>query len=365
MKPPLSNNYCSTINIADESVCEMPVSKVMKWIENNDFQQSRDALKSDSFHSLATSEMFAYICKDVKKNSNKELSSELLPDCFDEMQMDKKIESVCNDTFDGYVDESNLNQKVIRANSCQLNPYCDESTVFNKPSQLNHSHSSLPNYVEENSILCGKNKKLQKSSSSISLDLLTLSQYPARVPTAGNLCISEDNHTNSLPVLTPYVSNPELAKSSYPLQSSCNKATKNIQGVTSSDTNLTGIQMQLNNSNKDYVDSGLNTGSTEALQSSGYYESSPSRSKETDSKNNFQNSASDQSDRSVSTSTSDIQTSIGYIELPSYRTKQIYFRTNTNSSSFSELDFDIDSPLNDIASTSNGNTCFTINSSNV
>ena len=327
----------------------MPVSKVMKWIDNNNFQQSRDALKSDSFHSLATSEMFAYICKDVKENSNKELSSELLPDCFDEMQMDEKLESACNDTSDGYVDESNLNQKVTRTNSCQLNPYCDESTVFNKPSQLNHSHSSLPNYVEENRILCSKNKKSQKSLSSISLDSLTLSQYPARVPTAGNLCISEDNHTNSLPVLTHYVSNPELVKSSYPLQYSCNESTKSIQGVTSSDTNLTGNQIQLNNSTKYSVDSGLNTdlrlntGSTSnsPLQSSGYYESSASRSKEVDSKNNVHNS-------------------VGSNQ--SYRSE---FRVNTISSSLSELDFDIDSPLNDIASTSNGNTCFTINSSNV
>ena len=69
IKSPLSDNYCSTINIADESVCEMPASKVIKWINNNDFQQSANVLQqSNSFHSLATTEMMAYICNEGKND---------------------------------------------------------------------------------------------------------------------------------------------------------------------------------------------------------------------------------------------------------------------------------------------------------
>ena len=77
IKSPLSNNYCSTINIADESVCEMPTSKVTKWINNNDFQHSASILQqSNSFNSLATSEMIAYIRKEGKNKDNKWLCSE-------------------------------------------------------------------------------------------------------------------------------------------------------------------------------------------------------------------------------------------------------------------------------------------------
>ena len=68
IRSPLSNNYCSTINIADESVCETPAVKVMNWIDNSDFQYSVDMLQqSSSFRSLATSEMIAYISKNGKQ----------------------------------------------------------------------------------------------------------------------------------------------------------------------------------------------------------------------------------------------------------------------------------------------------------
>ena len=77
IKSPLSDNYCSTINIADESVCEMPASKVKKWINNNDFQQSANMLQqSVSFHSLATTEMMVYICKEGKTGHHKGLSGD-------------------------------------------------------------------------------------------------------------------------------------------------------------------------------------------------------------------------------------------------------------------------------------------------
>ena len=55
----------------------MPASKVIKWINNNDFQQSANMLQpSNSFHSLATTEMMAYICKEGKIGHRKCLSGD-------------------------------------------------------------------------------------------------------------------------------------------------------------------------------------------------------------------------------------------------------------------------------------------------
>ena len=55
----------------------MPASKVIKWINNNDFQQSTNMLQqSSSFHSLATTEMMAYICKEGKTGHHKCLSGD-------------------------------------------------------------------------------------------------------------------------------------------------------------------------------------------------------------------------------------------------------------------------------------------------
>ena len=82
MNPPLTENYCSTIDIAEASVCEVPVSKVTKWIENNNFQHSGYSLASKSFNSLATSQMITYICENDKRKGND--SCTLLPDYIEE-----------------------------------------------------------------------------------------------------------------------------------------------------------------------------------------------------------------------------------------------------------------------------------------
>ena len=392
MKPPLSNNYCSTINIADESVCEMPVNKVKKWIDNNDFHLNG---KSSSFHSIATSQMFAYICKDDKINS-----SESLTDYIDDVQLDKQLESICGNAYNErnknanslvslYVDETHLNQKVhlTRTNSSEINPYCDENAVFNNVLHLSHSHTSLPDYIEESH--CGYHRDDEKKShenqrfSSSSSGSLTLQQHHARV--SDELHISKDGYTNRLPMLLPYVPNPVLAKSFDLLQSSNNTTTDKIQMVTSnSDSNLSDNHDQQSKDNN--VDSGLNTdcsrldtdsglnshSTTEALQTSGYYESLSSSGKEMNSKNAILDSSSDllpgcehsDTNTSVNASSSIATSSLGYFELPADNCA--YFgRTSSRRSSLSELDSDIDRQLCDIAATSNINRCFTNDSSNV
>ena len=288
MKPPLSNNYCSTVNIADESVCEMSVNKVKRWIDSSDFKHSGDGLLSESFHSLSASQMFAYISKEEK--NNKQFSSEFLADYIDDTQMDKQLES--NNTKNKsntsvlslYVDETHLNQKAhltTSTNSCQLNPYWEENAVFNNLSP-NHSHNSLPDYIEESNNHYSKDEKiLQKRSLSVSFDSLTLPQHHAVIP--HKLYISKDGHANSLPVLTPCVSNPIFAKSFDLLQFSYDETTDSIEMATSSsDSNLTDNHGR-KQSTEDNIDSGLNTdfrldadselngGSIKALQSSGYY----------------------------------------------------------------------------------------------
>ena len=70
MKAPLSEDYSSTIHIADVSVCEAPVYKVTNWIDNNDFTPIGDVLRSESLHSITTSEMITYICEKGKRSNH-------------------------------------------------------------------------------------------------------------------------------------------------------------------------------------------------------------------------------------------------------------------------------------------------------
>ena len=433
MKSPLSNNYCSTINIADESVCEMPVNKVKRWIDGNDFKQNGDALRSESFHSIATSQMFAYIRKD-DKNSNKQDSSELLADYIDDVQLDEHLKSdTCNEVnktshslLSLCVDEIQPEAHLTRNNSCEfnpyydenavfnnvnpycdenavfnndpycdendvfdnlnpycdekvfdnVNPYCDENNAFNDSSHLNHSQTSLPDYIEERD--CSKNnKESQKSVSSISLDL---SQHCSRI--FDKLHILKDSHTNSLPDLSPYVSNPIFAKSFDFSQFSCHETTDNIQMATRSlQSGLIDNHGQ-KQSRENNIDSWLSVGSSldtrcelnpssiEALQSSGYYKSLSSKN-EVNSKNNSTSDlswCSNQSDPSVNASTSGIQSSsMGYFELPTEETQPTYFssRMSSNKSPLSEVDFDIDNQLCDITASSDTENYFTRDTPNV
>ena len=358
MKPPLSDDYCSTINVADESVCEIPVNKVKRWIDNNDFKQNEDVLRSESFHSLATSQMFAYIHKHDK---NKQASSALLG-YIDNTQIDKQSESsiemnaISNSLSALYIDEVHLNQtlQLTSIKSCQLNPYCEEHTVFNIP-HSSQIHAPLPDYIEESDYHHSRDHKegLRRSSSSISLDSFTSPLHQTRIP--DKLNILKDGHTGSLPVLTPYVSNPIFAEN-FDLFS-YSEITDSMNGNSDPDSH------GQNRSTKDTIDSGVNTGSrshddseldtstTEAIETSGYYESPSCKNKEMSFEHTIHYHASDlslcsnQSHSSVNASLSGIQTCyLGYIELPADKTKCMYFENEDSSknSSLSELDSDID-----------------------
>lgn len=358
MKPPLSNNYCSTINIADESVCEMPVNKVKRWIDDNNFKQNGDILRSESFQSIATSQMFAYIRKDDK--NNKKLSSESLADYIDDFQ----LKSVCNNTCNEgnrntdslislYVDETHLNQKahLTRTNSSENNPYCDENAVFNNVLHPSLSHTSLPDYIEESH--CSNYGNENKSHESLSS-----TSCHARM--------------SSLPVLIPSAPNPVVHAKSF--------------GLLQSSNNETGDKIQISDSNlndnhddqkfiDDNVDSGLNTDcsrvdtdlelnshSITEAQNSGYYDHESLLSNNskgmnfintmiTESPRNSSRLGSNHSDTNTNAS-SDIPTSsLGYVELPA--DKHTYFDSRTRP--MSEFDFDIDSQPCDISDTSNIN----------
>ena len=383
----------------------MPVNKVKRWIDNNDFKQNGDVLRSESFQSIATSQMFAYIRKDGKNNNNEQ---ELLADYIDDIQLDKHLQSVCNDTCSEgnktndsllslCVDKTNINPEahLTRNQSREFNPYCDENTVFNDAnpyydenavfnnanpyydeesnvfssvnpyceendvfndsSHLNHSQTSLPDYMDETN--CGKDdKKSLRSLSSVSLDSITLSQHCPRI--FDKLHISKDSHTNSLPDLSPYVSNPIFSKSFDFLQSSCNETTDNIQMVTRNHNHQpteTNVDSWLGVDSSSDTDCESNPGSIEDLQSSGYYKSLPSKNEETNSQNNSTVDLSLSSNQSVNTSTSGIQSSsMGYFELPTEET-QCTFSSRTKS----EVDFSIDSQLCDIAASSDTDKYFT------
>ena len=371
MKPPLSNNYCSTINVADESVCEIPVNKVKRWIDNNDFKQNEDVLRSESFHSLATSQMFAYIHKH-DKNNNKQLSIELLDDYIDDSQMEH-LESVCgkindkmydtsNYLLSSYVDESHLNQNAYLAstNSCQFNSYCEESTAFNNLPHPNPCHNSLPDYIEESSCYTDA-RTSQKCLSSIRYGSPPL--HHIEIP--DQRYVSKDGHTSSLPALVPYVSNPSFDL----LHHSSNH--NSIQMVTSnSDFHLTdkGSQKQSNHSIDTpncrlITDSGLNTGSIKALSNSEYYKllSSSKEINCTHSSTSDLSIFDNHSDVSGDVPSSGNQTSsLGYIELPGDNSKSTFTDsgTSTRKSFLSELDFDIDGC--DIAITTNTSKQFIV-----
>ena len=367
MKPPLSSNYCSTINVADESVCEIPVNKVKRWIDDNDFKQNEDALRSESFQSLATSQMFAYI----HKHDNNKQDSSMLLGYIDDTQMDKQSE-ICsidrevnttnNNLLSLYIDEAQLQKEHLTSdNSCQFNQYCEENVVFNIP-HSNQTHNSLPDYIEESNSHYSKDEEnLQRSLLSISLDSLTSHLHPARI--LDKLNLSKDSHTGSLPVLTPYVSNPIFAKS-FDLFS-CTDETADSIHIMNGNTDLTSndnhgqkqptrdtIGSGVNTGSRSHVDLELDTSTAEAIESSGYYESPSSKNTEMDLKITNDYSTSDLSlcsnryDASVNASSSGNQScNLGYIELPDDKTKCTYFESGDSSKngSLSEFDFDIDS----------------------
>ena len=367
MKPPLSNNYCSTVNVADESVCEMPVNKVKRWIDNNDFKRNEDGLLSNSYNSLATSQMFAYICKDENKN-NEGLFSGLLTGYIDDVQMDKHVEySKTDDDINDsllslYVDEAHLKQMphLNNANSCQLDSYCEENTVLNTLPHPHQSYTSLPSYIEEqsNHYLHKDVNTSQDSLSSISSSSLTL--HHTGIPHVLK-------NTYSLPDLICHVSNPLFTKGSDLSQYSCsNQTTDSTQMITSnSDSNITdshdqkqsakcNIESRLNTSFRLSANSRLNSGFVEALPSSGCHELLSSISDEIYCKSDF-SAGDNQPDTFAHASLSGIHiSSLGYFELPAENAKRICASSRASTrNSQSELDFDTDSQFCEIVTTSN------------
>ena len=203
MHPPITENYPSTLHIAEASVCEAPISKVTKWIENNDFQHSGDLLKAKSFDSLATSQMIAYICENDKKKINTPCAP--LPDYIEQAscQQSSKADDLSSiqslplsssDSDDGsvhqsttsqlcpYYDESTVKKEGHQKDSC---PYYDESTAKKEDHQKDSS-SSLPEYIREAGDQNDSSDEFSSdmSNSSLSLDCLSLpsANYQSKRP---------------------------------------------------------------------------------------------------------------------------------------------------------------------------------------
>ena len=350
MKPPLSNNYCSTINIADESVCELPVNKVLKWIDNNnDFHLNG---KSNSFLSIATSQMFAYIHKDDK--IAKDLSSETSADYIDELQLNEQVESDCNNACEestkglfSYMDDTHLNQKahLSKISSCEFNPYYDENAVFNNLVHLNHSHTSLPGYIKENQ--CRNEEQMHINSTSACSSSL-LQQHYATPPEHDKHHISKDGYMSSLPILKSSVT---LAKSYNLLQSANIETTKKVSNNSDSDNH----NHELKQYTDENIDSGLNTDCSrqdaytglnsdciiEALQIQGlgFHKSISDESKEMNCTASNSSSVlslcSSHSDPANTSSSGVHSSSLGYFELPTDKYAYFGSRTSTSSGIFS------------------------------
>jgi len=147
MNPPLTENYYSTIDIAEASVCEVPVSKVTKWIDKNNFQNHGYLFASESFNSLATSQMIAYICENDKKKDTG--PSTPLPDYIEETNCQQS----CSKDDDDLSSIQSLSLSCVNKHNCKpptspLYPYYDENAL--KHSATDHlPDSTLPGYLRE------------------------------------------------------------------------------------------------------------------------------------------------------------------------------------------------------------------------
>ena len=162
----------------------MPVVKVTNWIDNSNFQHSADMLKqSSSFHSLATSEMIAYI----SKNGN---GKQKLPagDCDEG-----------NKLHIGFTDNISCSQLSI-SSDVPSHYHCEENR---KVKNLSLSSGTI---CDPNSHCNSKVVTLSEDSSfSLHPDICT-----NRKPT--NLFISDKN--TNMPLFTPKVTNPIFADGS-------------------------------------------------------------------------------------------------------------------------------------------------------
>ena len=221
MHPPITENYYSTLHIAEASVCEVPILKVTKWIESNDFQHSGGLLKTKSFDSLATSQMIAYICENDKKKIKAPCTA--LPDYIEQTS--------CQQSFSKADDLSSIHSLPLSCadkQNCsvstkanQMYPYFDENTFTNNNHLESGSHNSLPEYMREagDQTDSSDDSSTDISHSSLSLDAVSLpgGKYQSKRPQ--DLQLRNDN-------FMPYVSDsdclrmnsdlhPKIKRSSY------------------------------------------------------------------------------------------------------------------------------------------------------
>ena len=177
MNPPTTDLY-STIDIAETSVCEVPIIKVTKWIQNNNFQCSGDLLKSESSDSLATSQMIAYICENDKKKGKGPCTP--LPDYIEETNS----QQYCRKTNDDLNSIQSLPLSCSDSDDCnveptktsQLSPYYDENTSTNNCHQKSSCGGSLPEYMREagDQSDSGDDCSTDMTGSSLSLESVSL-----------------------------------------------------------------------------------------------------------------------------------------------------------------------------------------------
>ena len=106
-------------------MCEVPIIKVTKWIENNNFQHFGDLLKSESSDSLATSQMIVYICENDKKKSKGPCTP--LPDYIEETS----CQQYCRRTDDDLSSIQSLPLSCSDSDDCSV-----ERTKICQPSPL-------------------------------------------------------------------------------------------------------------------------------------------------------------------------------------------------------------------------------------
>jgi len=184
-------------------VCEVPIIKVTKWIENNNFLHSGDISKSASFNSLATSQMIAYICENDKKKDTG--PSTPLPDYIEETNCQQSCSKDDDDLSSNHsfpLSCSNSDTGVYSADPTktnQMSPYYDEN-------QKCSCGSSLPEYLREASDQSdtGDDSSTDITVSSFSMSNLSLSsgtyqsKRPQDLPITGKYvpCVSDSDGLN-------------------------------------------------------------------------------------------------------------------------------------------------------------------------
>ena len=273
MKAPLSEDYGSTIHIADVSVCEAPVYKVTNWINNNEFTSGGDVLRSESLHSITTSEMITYICEkgkrnDIHRNSNtkskqtavdgdqmSESSSQVPSHLFEGGHKTKK--SIKPESDDGISSDISENSGVPSHYLCERIQFVAQNVSDDYDdcsSQLSEGSEVPSHYLRE----AGHHQNRETSSVSVttpsndSISLCSNSLFFPEESSNRNNSVSPSNHINkshrkppnlfilkessSVPLLTPKIVNPLFMKpnlgdslSCTPLTQSSDKAERTMK----------------------------------------------------------------------------------------------------------------------------------------